>query len=447
MHLPQELTRDIIAFLSALPNMTDKSARDALLNSVVLDLAFQQSCDVNQPAAQFFPNLVRGLEGYGRLNDGRDSIAAILEAARSSVGPDKKAEGNRLLRAIWQYRAPFVQGYQGDLAISYASGDDRLLPGTDAGWVTTLLSDLQKLLTQKLGLEQTYTVFMASEQEYFGPSAALSATVRHAAVALLIVSEEYLASPWCQEAGQAFLTMIAQRARIGSQVFVVERGTLEHPKPAAFADVPAYQFPDSEIPRGLAGQSRSLVYHNTMTRLSDAVAKELQRLRRKAAEPAYRQPAVTARATAPQPAVTPTGRADVLVFVHNDDCDDTLAADICALFDDVGLGWMQLPAAERPAMAREIFEQYVLDCDALMVVYGNVAFKWVGDQLLAVRKIAWKRDRPLVGMAVYDGPPPDKEPVKMRLPGMHVLACRDCDNAAQLRAFIESFRTKASENH
>jgi len=54
------------------------------------------------------------------------------------------------------------------------------------------------------------------------------------------------------------------------------------------------------------------------------------------------------------------------------------------------------------------FEQYVLHCDALVIVYGEVSVKWVSDQLLAIRKISWKREQPLTAFAIFDGPPPQK---------------------------------------
>jgi hypothetical protein len=57
--------------------------------------------------------------------------------------------------------------------------------------------------------------------------------------------------------------------------------------------------------------------------------------------------------------------------------------------------------------------------------------------LLAIRKIFWKRQQPLT-FAIFDGPPPQKPPLNIKLPNMRVMECRDCIDEQKMRQFIES---------
>ena len=73
----------------------------------------------------------------------------------------------------------------------------------------------------------------------------------------------------------------------------------------------------------------------------------------------------------------------------------------------------------------------------LLDVYGEVSVKWVSDQLLAIRKIFWKRKQPLT-FAVFDGPPEHKPPVNIKFPNMRILHCRNYVDEEKLLNFIES---------
>ncbi len=99
----------------------------------------------------------------------------------------------------------------------------------------------------------------------------------------------------------------------------------------------------------------------------------------------------------------------ILLFLDaNINQDQPLVAQICQVFDRFGVGYMLPLQSEKPSENREAFEQYVLDCDALVIVYGEVSVKWISDQLLAVRKISWKREQPLTAFAIFGGPPEQK---------------------------------------
>ena len=134
---------------------------------------------------------------------------------------------------------------------------------------------------------------------------------------------------------------------------------------------------------------------------------------------------------------------DILLFLDaNTRHDHALVKSICEMLDQLGVGYMLPLQSDNPAENREAFEQYVLDCNALVVVYGEVSVKWVSDQLLAIRKICWKRQEPLT-FAIFDGPPEQKPFVNIKLPNMRVLQCRNKVDEEQLVKFVASLSTES----
>jgi len=49
---------------------------------------------------QFFQLLVSTLNKYGTLNDGRDALEAVLEAAKGSVGRDRRDDCESLIQQL-----------------------------------------------------------------------------------------------------------------------------------------------------------------------------------------------------------------------------------------------------------------------------------------------------------------------------------------------------------
>lgn len=154
---------------------------------------------------------------------------------------------------------------------------------------------------------------------------------------------------------------------------------------------------------------------------------------------AFHAKILTAIAPARPPAGAPDGleHLGVLLFLNTNDHEDkSLVARICQIFDQFHVGYTLPLQSPKPAENRKAFEQYVLECSGLVIVYGDVSVKWVSDQLLEIRKIFWKRPQPLM-FAVVDGPPSEKPPVNFRLPNMRILQCRDCIDETKLWEFIK----------
>jgi hypothetical protein len=106
---------------------------------------------------------------------------------------------------------------------------------------------------------------------------------------------------------------------------------------------------------------------------------------------------------------------DSLVFVDHDASDSSLADPLCDALGRHGAGYVKPVLHGDPAENRKDLEQNLLECDALVLVYGK-SLTWVRRQLVKARKILNQRDRPLKILAVYEGPPELKEPLGMALP-------------------------------
>ncbi len=99
MELPASLQRQIIKFLTALP-INNKESQEAFIYSAVLDQALQRRMSVGGSTSQFFELLVPMLIRYGTLEDGRNALEAVLEAAKDFVGQEGRKECESLIQQI-----------------------------------------------------------------------------------------------------------------------------------------------------------------------------------------------------------------------------------------------------------------------------------------------------------------------------------------------------------
>ncbi|MCP4428724.1 MAG: CHAT domain-containing protein, partial [Chloroflexi bacterium] len=99
-HQPGQLNKAIADFLTSIPNMNDAGMYRTLLYSAGLDQALLNQISFSGPPVQFVYMLISTLSAYGALEDGRNALAAILQSAQNYVGPNRKAECERLIQAI-----------------------------------------------------------------------------------------------------------------------------------------------------------------------------------------------------------------------------------------------------------------------------------------------------------------------------------------------------------
>ena len=100
MALSVELHIVIVDFLISLPNVNDSSGRKALIYRAGLDANLQSLIEFSEPLGQFFELLVPQLISYGKLNDGRNALEAVLESAKDYVGSEKKRECDNLIQEL-----------------------------------------------------------------------------------------------------------------------------------------------------------------------------------------------------------------------------------------------------------------------------------------------------------------------------------------------------------
>ncbi|MCP4264462.1 MAG: toll/interleukin-1 receptor domain-containing protein [Candidatus Brocadiaceae bacterium] len=128
------------------------------------------------------------------------------------------------------------------------------------------------------------------------------------------------------------------------------------------------------------------------------------------------------------------------MFVNTGANDRLIADNICQFLDHQDAEYV-LPLVEgRPKDIREDLERNLLECDGVIIVYGNITVTWVREQLRQCRKILAKRERPLKALAVYEGPPEKKVPLDLKLQNMCILDCRKGLKENELVSFFESLK-------
>lgn len=106
MNLPVELHNKIVEFLISLPNIHSSEARRALILTAGIDARIEKQLNFDKPPTEFVPSLMAILLDYGKLEDGRHSLIAILETAKDSVGQDRREDCETLideLRPLLRY--------------------------------------------------------------------------------------------------------------------------------------------------------------------------------------------------------------------------------------------------------------------------------------------------------------------------------------------------------
>ena len=134
-----------------------------------------------------------------------------------------------------------------------------------------------------------------------------------------------------------------------------------------------------------------------------------------------------------------------LVFVNADEIDLPLAYAVGAALTDCGV-WCTFPRTDgSPAELREDLEQKLLDCDALMLIYGSTKVSWVSEQLRRSRKVMYRRKSPLPAIGLFEGPPETKEELDLMIPNLRVIKSRSGLNRDALHHFLDAFRPERSQ--
>ena len=95
------IAKEIAQFLTTLPNIGNPAARRALMYQAGLDERLINQLDFEGDAYSFCHNAIAKLVKYGKLENGRDALDVVLQAAQAGVGRDKQAECEQL-RQRWR---------------------------------------------------------------------------------------------------------------------------------------------------------------------------------------------------------------------------------------------------------------------------------------------------------------------------------------------------------
>jgi TIR domain len=121
----------------------------------------------------------------------------------------------------------FVPGFAHDVFVSYVHVDNRKFD-RDVGWVETFVENLREALPPKLqrGQPDIWRDLRLSSSEPL--SDGIRVAVSQAATLLVILSESYLTSEWCQRELALFLQAAAQTGGATGRIFLVRVDALDH---------------------------------------------------------------------------------------------------------------------------------------------------------------------------------------------------------------------------
>ena len=140
----------------------------------------------------------------------------------------------------------YVPGFEQDIFISYAQVDNEPLDfaGREVRWVNHLKEQLQRRVDQKLGRKGSTRIWMdlndLAGNEAVTPT--IDRAINKTAALVIVLSDGYLASMWCQKEVQQF----AAAAHASGRLFVVHLADIPHDqRPEGIQDLIGFDFYDN----------------------------------------------------------------------------------------------------------------------------------------------------------------------------------------------------------
>ena len=190
---------------------------------------------------------------------------------------------------------------------------------------------------------------------------------------------------------------------------------------ACSTNIPILQWYDPTLPLNTVTDSDQLALLQGDT----VLAVHLEEFKREVVKRASAKPARPV-----QPAI------GALVLLNASNEDDSLGQAVAEVINRNGVGYVMPLRAGEPAQIRQDLEQRLLESDGVIIVYGAVTHTWARNQVLHCHKFMSLRQQPLKALAVYEGPPEEKEDLRVKLPGMRILNCRKSLDENLLREFL-----------
>jgi len=124
------------------------------------------------------------------------------------------------------------------------------------------------------------------------------------------------------------------------------------------------------------------------------------------------------------------------IFINADGSDLKLAEDLRQEFKSANLT-AAIPVLQGSSEdVRLDLEENIVECDALVMVYGETTPVWVRGQLRLYSKLKHRRGKPLKALALYLGPPESKPDIGMDLPEIRKIDYREGPAAESLCQFL-----------
>jgi hypothetical protein len=233
----------------------------------------------------------------------------------------------------------YVTGFEQDIFISYAQVDNtpEHRNGREVRWVSYLKDQLQKRVDQKLGRIGATEIWMDLE-DLAGNQAvtpAIERVIRKTAALVVVLSDGYLNSMWCQREVRAFV----ESAGADGRLFVVHLAEIPlDQRPEEIRDLIGFNFFDKEL-------------RAELDPFGAEYSRELLKLREKLAGKLAEMKQTPVRAEAKNGATPPVAPAPAVFLAEGTpDLDD--GRDALATFVEK-LGYQVLPARLYPRGARE----------------------------------------------------------------------------------------------
>jgi hypothetical protein len=136
----------------------------------------------------------------------------------------------------------------------------------------------------------------------------------------------------------------------------------------------------------------------------------------------------------------PVPPLNTVVFVNTESTDRVIAASLTTVLEGRGVGYVLPLERGKPADIRRDLKTNLQQCDGLIIIYGNATVAWVHEQIWRCLDVLRRRKRPVRALAIYDGPPEQKEPLGFKLPNMRVINCRNGLDSNAVDSFLAQLR-------
>jgi hypothetical protein len=225
----------------------------------------------------------------------------------------------------------FVDSQKIDIFISYSHVDDSAFDGDDAGWVTRLVRNVEKLLAMKLGRREFFDLWMDGRLTGNEPvNELIEGRIRDAAVFVLVLSPGYLGSIWCARELATFRAEVGRKLGDEARVFVIE--FTEIARPDELSRPRGYRFWQKDSLTGEVAQlafpklvpGDEAAYYRLVTELASDIERELRRLKAGAAPAPALAPTPTPSPTSPPPGPAPEAAPPAAATVYLADVSEDL---------------------------------------------------------------------------------------------------------------------------